>query len=123
MGRLIDADALNPKFVHGRWDDRYVSEKEVQDAPTVDAVQVVRCKDCDNWDTEWKPIWGTERYCFTLDHITAGNFFCAYGERKKQPKTETKTDHWGYERLLCPNCKAQYTKGQRFCDNCGKKLI
>ena len=86
-------------------------------------VQVVSCKDCDNWDTEWKPIWGTERYCFALDHITDGNFFCAYGERKKQPKTETKTDHWGYERLLCPNCKAQYTKGQRYCDNCGQKLI
>lgn len=38
MSRLIDADLLNGRFIHGRFDDVYISEKEVQDAPTVDAV-------------------------------------------------------------------------------------
>lgn len=32
-------------------------------------------------------------------------------------------DHWGYKRLFCPNCGVQYIKGQRFCVNCGYKLI
>lgn len=41
MSRLIDADVLKPEFVHGRWDARYVAEKDILNAPTVDAVPVV----------------------------------------------------------------------------------
>lgn len=37
--RLIDADALNPKFVNGRFEEAYVSEKELMDAPTIDPVK------------------------------------------------------------------------------------
>lgn len=37
--RPIDADALEPKFVHGRWDDTYVSETELMNAPTLDVVE------------------------------------------------------------------------------------
>lgn len=36
MSRLIDADALEPKFVHGRWDDTYVSNSELINAPTIE---------------------------------------------------------------------------------------
>lgn len=52
MGRLIDADELLKKkframgsdgFRHG---DYIVNAKAVCDAPTVEAVPVVRCKDC-----------------------------------------------------------------------------
>lgn len=38
--RLIDADILKPEFVHGRWDERYVAEHDIVDAPTVDASPV-----------------------------------------------------------------------------------
>ena len=45
MTRLIDADALikeaNSDGAYG-----YVDAKQIADAPTVDAVEVVRCKDC-----------------------------------------------------------------------------
>ena len=34
-GDLIDRDALNPMFVHGRLDDTYVSRKELLGAPVV----------------------------------------------------------------------------------------
>ena len=37
--RPIDADVLEPKFIHGRWDDTYVSNTELMNAPTVDAVE------------------------------------------------------------------------------------
>lgn len=37
--RLVDVDKLEPKFIHGRWDDTYVSETELRNAPTVDAVE------------------------------------------------------------------------------------
>lgn len=49
--RLIDADALKDKCyitVNGTTIGRnnYVMFHEIDDAPTIDAVEVVRCKDC-----------------------------------------------------------------------------
>lgn len=35
--RLIDADALQAKFIHGRFDDTYISSAQIIEAPTVDA--------------------------------------------------------------------------------------
>ena len=79
--RLIDADALvkalNESGVPYRAD-----VQEVLDAqPTVDAVPVVRCKDCKCW-TEWSNGTGS---CsrFALDWIgTDADDFCSMGERK-----------------------------------------
>ena len=34
-GRLIDADALKPKFIHGRWDDTYISSLDLSHALTI----------------------------------------------------------------------------------------
>ena len=77
--RLIDADALikeaNADGAYG-----YVDEKQIADAPTVDAVEVVRCMDCKHCDPE-------NYHC---DHPmgTAAPLkrkpddFCSYGERK-----------------------------------------
>ena len=44
-------------------------------APTVDAVPVVRCKDCKHYDGKW---------CLLLDMVNSdmGDWFCAYGERR-----------------------------------------
>ena len=48
---------------------------------------VVRCKDCEDWDTEWKPVFGRNdsetHYCPMLDMTTEGDFFCSYGKRKE----------------------------------------
>ena len=41
--RLIDADALEDKF--GCSDADILAKEEIRDAPTIDAVPVVRCKD------------------------------------------------------------------------------
>lgn len=76
--RLIDADALikeaNADGAYG-----YVDAKQIADAPTVDAVPVVRCKDC-KWlydemgDYCCRSHRGLVRIC--------ENSFCSYGERK-----------------------------------------
>lgn len=60
---LIDADAI------------YVDAKQIADAPTVDAVEVIRCKDCKHYDGKWLcKISGvpSRKPCD----------FCSYGERK-----------------------------------------
>ena len=79
--RLIDADALMEKAnydgVYG-----YVDAKQISEAPTVDAVPVVRCLECKHCDPE-------NCHC---DHPmgTAAPLrrkpddFCSYGERKER---------------------------------------
>lgn len=42
----IDRDKIPFAFVHGRVDDVYVSQEKIMQMPIVDAVKVVRCKDC-----------------------------------------------------------------------------
>ena len=70
--RLIDANALikeaNADGAYG-----YVDAKQIADAPTVDAVEVVRCKDCKH---RYSDSW-----CEYVDDDD--NFYCARGERKE----------------------------------------
>ena len=78
--RLIDANALieeaNAEGAYG-----YVDAKQIADAPTVDAVPVVRCKDCiRRYDTDECPM------CFLSEgqyyEFTRDDGFCDRGERK-----------------------------------------
>ena len=68
--RLIDANALikeaNADGAYG-----YVDAKQIADAPTVDAVEVVRCRDCKH---RYSDSW--------CEYVDDDNFYCARGERK-----------------------------------------
>lgn len=44
MPRLIDADALKKAWMNGDHSKRFIDF--IDDAPTIDAEPVVRCKDC-----------------------------------------------------------------------------
>ena len=46
----------------------------VKNAPRVDAVEVVRCKDCKKYNGH--------RYCTYFCETVLDNDFCSYGERK-----------------------------------------
>ena len=62
--RLIDADALDAEMYHksfevddgrnvwnsGLWIRYKIFEEAIRDEPTVDAVPVIRCKDCKWWN-------------------------------------------------------------------------
>ena len=59
-----------------------VAIADLADAPTVDAVEVVRCRDCKfgDWDSEPHDAMVCMR---TKDGFwRSGNDFCSYGERK-----------------------------------------
>ena len=91
--RLIDADALLAEF------DKFANPMpnksgydflcgiataitEIEDAPTVDAVEVVRCKDCKNWKKPWL-VDQTLGVCQVgKKTLTEPNHFCSYGERR-----------------------------------------
>ena len=61
----------------------------LREAPTVDAVEVVRCEKCKHavWDEEtklWKCVDGEELgELFEFYEYHYGDFFCSYGERKE----------------------------------------
>ena len=81
--RLIDADALNPDDIPCYYGSSCCTEEVeewLNDAPTIDAVPVVRCKDCRAMYTvghgyRWCKVW--ERML-----LMGEDGFCSYGERK-----------------------------------------
>ena len=78
--RLIDADAL----LEGRQDHEMISTHMIWNSPTIDAVPVVRCKDCKNWDREWTPERNPKvHYCWMIDLFTDGEFYCKDGDRRQ----------------------------------------
>lgn len=90
MPRLIDADAIlqadensDKILVLGSGKTLEIAyalmKKKVENAPTVDAVPVVRCKDCKHHENEEIGM----VYCpNAIGGWVGENWFCANGERK-----------------------------------------
>jgi len=84
MARYINADALigsiTKRYEYDFGRASYVLE-EIENAPTADVVEVVRCKDC-----------AYKQYYFTNNMVKCGcgngshheDFFCADGERREE---------------------------------------
>ena len=47
------------------------------------AVQVVRCRDCEVWQTDWNPSIPDRHYCAVMDSMMKADDFCSYGERRE----------------------------------------
>lgn len=85
--RLIDSDALE-RDMQNEWEQNEISNGEwirfreiLNDVPTIDAVEVVRCKDCRHWHDEG--------YCNKWDNGPGHpevweNDFCSFGERREE---------------------------------------
>ena len=77
---LIDRRKLVSDFWNGVEDCSILSYEDTDDlienAPTVDAVEVVRCKDCKN-----RPC---NRVCKIFKRQMGDDCYCFYGERKRQ---------------------------------------
>ena len=87
--RLIDADALKDKCyitINGTTIGRnnYVMFHEIDDAPTIDAIEVVRCKDCIHYESDG----GAFMVCRIDDMVVDDTDYCSYGERKEESEEE-----------------------------------
>lgn len=83
--RLIDADAFLEKM---KRTSRYFDVVfDVEEMPTVDAVEVVRCRECKHHYWEQEPCHGKSVHYCKLPHMRGvevfKEFFCYYGERKE----------------------------------------
>ena len=87
--RLIDAnevwhkihkrrEAAYRELDHPRCNAYLNAEFDVMDAPTVDAVEVVRCKGCKKRDTNLCPLY----HCVSPMITSMDDDFCSHGERK-----------------------------------------
>ena len=79
--RLIDADELRDTIENehfGEYDDKETTFYYIDTAPTVDAVPVIRCKDC-KYHNEGEYF----DYCCALQTKCPDDaeFFCKYGDR------------------------------------------
>lgn len=107
MTRLIDADmvahilaemANEPDYQH-IWEDwrsgLHMAMEAVNEASTVDAVEVVRCKDCIHYEEKFRTVGDATGKvycggdCYHWDYETGmspnqvdGDDFCSYGERR-----------------------------------------
>lgn len=83
MSRYIDADALKQKWLF-RGRDGKPYRDEIDAMPTADVAEVVRCKDCENWQIEWLTSCKEDNYhyCADIDDTCEAEFFCAYGKRR-----------------------------------------
>lgn len=80
--RLIDADALPRQtqiyeFNGKRMEKEIVSARFIDNAPTIDAVPVVRCKDC-----KWFNRFGCAVEIVDFTDKPTENDYCSFGERK-----------------------------------------
>lgn len=86
MGRLIDADAI-VEYVRKYSpisDGAGLLETWLEYAPTVDAVPVVRCKDCIRFRPD-DDVWG---WCAVSGKMRCKGY-CSYGVRKDGEQNDT----------------------------------
>lgn len=98
MAEYIDREALDKAMTiaaaNGKDKDRRTWAKAIcvlHDMPTVDAVPVVRCKDCEYSYDEISYLCCSHGVC--VDCEVPPNFYCAYGKRRaeKEPPEEGET--------------------------------
>ena len=97
MARPIDADELLE--IYKKWVPQLSSKEDegdrrgvetciavLEDMPTMDAVEIVRCRDCKYHYWEQEPCHGKSVHYCKLPHMRGievfKEFFCYYGKRK-----------------------------------------
>ena len=96
--RLIDADALIPMMKYATTDNEIgvfpirigfdAIKGVIDESPTIDAVEVIRCKDCKYWhsNTEFCSIWS-----FHFQNVaqrTLRHDYCSRGERREESEVK-----------------------------------
>lgn len=85
---LVDIDACG-RYIAGRIGFRAATVEDVMaymadfaDKHTVDAVEVVRCRNCEHWQRPWLEGQTLGKCQLGKTMITEPDHFCSYGERR-----------------------------------------
>ena len=89
MARFIDADRAleivrNQGIAHpNAYHLTNYATLILQEAPTVDAVEVVRCRECKHWLKDVTVRSGFVGRCDFANYMVGAKGYCSYGERKE----------------------------------------
>ena len=83
--RLIDADALVKWIERQKRLSKLCTIMAIQETPTIDAVPVVRCKDC-KYNPEFKPKRKGWVWCRNFRTEVEATGFCSYGKPRGERK-------------------------------------
>lgn len=76
--RLFDMDSREDYLLDGKY------KVATPYAPCVDAVEVVRCKDCIHYESDG----GAMMVCNVTDMVCDNGDYCSYGERREESEVE-----------------------------------
>ena len=135
--RLIDADKLEPmeRYVGDEF-TRIVYMDDVDDMSTVDAVEIVRCRECIHLQKSGQCD-KTSLWIGTKEDGGCDDFFCGYGERADAEPV--RCGHWKiydtYKQTIdgrtfdgwceCSECRTMYPwsfSTYDYCPHCGAKM-
>lgn len=87
MPRLVDVNAIDWSEIEEEYGKRsketIAFETLIEAQPTVDVVEVVRCKDCFICETRQTANYLPFLYCELHDCSVLGDFYCSWGERRE----------------------------------------
>ena len=63
-----------------------IARFSIYDAPAVDAVEVVRCKDCKHWKKDVPGCTDFVGRCGLANYMIGATGYCVYAERKAEEK-------------------------------------
>lgn len=89
--RLIDADKMQELAFQFNFEGRiterelYLFNRAIEEMPTIDAVPVVRCKDCKWWKTVHPRYWVEHEICAREGYelLRKAEDFCSRGKRRE----------------------------------------
>lgn len=86
--RLVNANNIIPVQFWGKSVALTVTiaqvEEWIENSPAVDAVEVVRCRDCDHTDLPIDEEDEHDYWCMTHGSYVYEDDFCSYGERRTE---------------------------------------
>ena len=88
MPRLIDADAFLKDILTAGIGKTIIEYSEsdigymIRKRPTVDAVEVVRCRDCKHWLKDVPGCTDFVGRCELANYMVGATGYCVYGERR-----------------------------------------
>ena len=84
MDDLISRQAALKELPHALWGkewDEALAKAIIESVPTIDAVTVVRCKDCKHWGMHKRL---NMPWCFAMHIDKSEDGYCDFAERKEE---------------------------------------
>lgn len=58
------------------------AEVAIENLPSAQP-EIIRCKDCEDYQTDWETSYPNEHYCATMDRMMPEDGFCSNAERRE----------------------------------------